>query len=241
MSNLDWTMVDTRDSASWVVSSAAGSVGQITGKNAPTVNEEDLFSYRAGLVYKPTDRGTVYLSYSNSQTPSKASVNGACTALTCNVDPESANNVELGTKWELFDRHLALTAAVFRNTRENYKVADFEPHIKGSGGIISTIAAKVGCEWNTAEKWIKNNAKTMVFNYAFLAGDIVHLDTNRGQRSATVVRGGTTTPLLAYMTTTSPWLELHSQTNTMNVYGAAPANLIAGVKTLKYRASYWGV
>ena len=37
-------------------------------------------------------------------------------------------------------------------------MADFEPHIKGSGGIISTIAAKVGCEWNTAEKWIKNNA-----------------------------------------------------------------------------------
>ncbi len=37
-------------------------------------------------------------------------------------------------------------------------MADFEPHIKGSGGIVSTIAAKVGCEWNTAEKWIKNNA-----------------------------------------------------------------------------------
>jgi len=39
-----------------------------------------------------------------------------------------------------------------------YKVADFAPHIKGSGGIISTIAAKVGCEWETAEKWLKNNA-----------------------------------------------------------------------------------
>ena len=64
------------DSATWVVSSAAGSVGNITGKNAPTVNEENLFSYRAGLVYKPVENGTVYLSYANSKTPSKASVNG---------------------------------------------------------------------------------------------------------------------------------------------------------------------
>ena len=110
------------------------------------------------------------------------------------------------------------------------------------GGTAETgFYAQINISADTPPLTVKNNAKTMVFNYAFLAGDIVHLDTNRGQRSATVVRGGTTTPLLAYMTTTSPWLELHSQTNTMNVYGAAPANLIAGVKTLKYRASYWGV
>ena len=127
------------DSATWVVSSAAGSVGNITGKNAPTVNEENLFSYRAGLVYKPVENGTVYLSYANSKTPSKASVNGSCTAVpvpapnpptgtgNCNVGPETAVNIELGTKWELLDNHLALTAALFRNERENYKVADPDP------------------------------------------------------------------------------------------------------------------
>ena len=81
----------------------------------------------------------------------------------------------------------------------------------------------------------------MVINYAFLAGDVVHLDTNRGQRNVYMVRGGVTTPMFPYMTNTSTWLELHSQTNTMNVYGALEANLVAGVKTLKYRATYWGV
>lgn len=40
-----------------------------------------------------------------------------------------------------------------------YKASDFEPHIKGSGGIISTIAAKVGCSWETAERWLKTNTK----------------------------------------------------------------------------------
>ncbi len=42
--------------------------------------------------------------------------------------------------------------------RRRYKVADFEPHIKDSGGIISTIARNVGCDWLTAKLWIEKNA-----------------------------------------------------------------------------------
>jgi catecholate siderophore receptor len=86
-------------------------------------NEDNLFSWRASVVYKPVEKGTVYLSYSDSKTPSKASVNGACTAQTCNVDPETAVTIELGTKWDISNR-LAINAAVFRNEREEFKVAD---------------------------------------------------------------------------------------------------------------------
>ncbi|WP_226468878.1 TonB-dependent receptor [Luteimonas panaciterrae] len=104
-------------------------IGAVLGRGTPARNEDDLFSYRAGLVYKPTANGTIYLSYSNSKTPSKASVNGSCTLTSatgtanCNVNPETAVNIELGTKWELSEG-LALTAAIFRNERQNYKVAD---------------------------------------------------------------------------------------------------------------------
>ncbi|WP_395792222.1 TonB-dependent receptor [Aquimonas sp.] len=87
-------------------------------------NDNDLLSYRGGLVFKPAAHGSVYLSYGNSKTPSKASVNGACTPATCAVDPENAVITELGTKWDLFDGDLSLTAALFRNDRKNYKVAD---------------------------------------------------------------------------------------------------------------------
>lgn len=110
------------------------------------------------------------------------------------------------------------------------------------GGTAETgFYAQINISADTPTLTIKNNSKTMVLNYAFLAGDIVYVDTNRGQRNIYMVRGGVTTPMFPYMTSTSTWLELHSQTNTMNVYGALPANLVAGVKTLKYRASYWGV
>ena len=61
-------------------------LGEVTARNPDFRNEENLFSWRSGVVYKPAENGTLYLSYSNSNTPSKASVNGACNATTCSVD-----------------------------------------------------------------------------------------------------------------------------------------------------------
>ena len=122
--------VNQGSNASWIVQSApalGAGIGSITGKGVTLENDDKLFSYRAGLVYKPSESSSVYFSYSNSQTPSKASVNGSCTALNCNVDPESAVNFELGTKWDLVDQRLALTAAIFRNHRENYRVDEIDP------------------------------------------------------------------------------------------------------------------
>jgi catecholate siderophore receptor len=99
-------------------------IGNVIAIPAALNNTDDLFSYRAGLVFKPLTNASVYLSYSNSKTPSKSSVNGTCTAQTCSVDPETAVNYELGTKWDLLGNKLSLSAAVFRNERQNFKVAD---------------------------------------------------------------------------------------------------------------------
>lgn len=35
-----------------------------------------------------------------------------------------------------------------------YRASQFIKHIPGSGGIISTIASRVGCDWHTAKKYI---------------------------------------------------------------------------------------
>ncbi len=37
---------------------------------------------------------------------------------------------------------------------DQYTAAQFIEAISGSGGIISTIAARVGCQWHTAKKYI---------------------------------------------------------------------------------------
>lgn len=136
---------------------SGATLGTVTQHDA-FETEDDLFSYRAALLFKPVDAGTVYLAYSNSKTPSKANVNGTCNAQTCNVDPETAVNIELGTKWDLSDR-LALNAAVFRNDREEYKVADpgnpanpsGEQQLDGEArveGVAIGIAGQITHEWS---------------------------------------------------------------------------------------------
>jgi len=39
-----------------------------------------------------------------------------------------------------------------------YTAQQFINAIDGSGGIITTIAERVGCEWNTAKRWIEGHS-----------------------------------------------------------------------------------
>ena len=118
-------------------------------------NQENLVSYRAGLVYKPQANVSLYVAYGNSQTPSQSAVNGACNAATCNVDPEEAVNYEIGAKWDTFGNRLSLTAALFRNERTNYKVPSADPTIpdqvlQGSSrvdGIALGAAGRITDRW----------------------------------------------------------------------------------------------
>jgi len=38
---------------------------------------------------------------------------------------------------------------------DQYRAQDFIDNIPGTGGIISTIARRVGCSWNTAQRYIE--------------------------------------------------------------------------------------
>jgi catecholate siderophore receptor len=92
--------------------------------------DDTLVSYRAGLVFKPTPESSVYLAYGNSETPTIATVSATCTPTgtnnNCNLDPEQAESIELGAKWNVLGDALSLTAAIARNERTNYRVSDPE-------------------------------------------------------------------------------------------------------------------
>ena len=119
-------------------------------------NSADLFSYRIGLVYKPVESVTLYAAYGNSKTPSISAVNGACTVATCNVDPESARNIEIGAKAEVAGGKLLISASAFRNERNQYKVASNDPTIPDQvldgksrvDGIALSVIGKITPEWS---------------------------------------------------------------------------------------------
>ncbi len=85
-------------------------------------NGDWLKSWNLGLVYKPVAEGTLYASLANSYTPpggdnfalSASSTSQANAAL----DPQKTRNVELGVKWELLDKRLNVSAALYHTTNE---------------------------------------------------------------------------------------------------------------------------
>jgi catecholate siderophore receptor len=97
-----------------------------------------LFTYKAGLVFKPVEFGTVYAAYANSELPPGGqpqsagtnpnfSLGGAAATNNPNVDPQEARNIEVGTKWELFGNRLSLSAAAFDTRNKNDVIGTQDP------------------------------------------------------------------------------------------------------------------
>ncbi|HEX7876618.1 MAG TPA: TonB-dependent receptor [Sphingobium sp.] len=155
----------------------AGSVtlGDPTAVSAPVRINDNLFSYRIGAVVKPTPNTSLYVAYGNSKLPSKASVDGSCTADnasggsgTCNVKPETTKNYEIGVKADLFDAKLLLTAALFRNDRNQIKVLSGDPLLpdQATDGHQRVEGISLGASGNITSNW------TISANYMYLKSEI---------------------------------------------------------------------
>jgi catecholate siderophore receptor len=131
---LRWENNKAKSQTNTIINTAGATFGQVT-VGPDLTNQDHLFSYRAGLVYKPVENASIYIAYGNSKTPSQSTVNAGCTftpttatpVANCSVRPEKATNYEIGGKIELFNSGLLLTAALFRNDRNSYKVASGDP------------------------------------------------------------------------------------------------------------------
>lgn len=135
------------------------------------------------------------------------------------------------------------------------------------GGTAQTgFEIEVTMTANSPTLTVSNNGYTMVINDTFLNTQVIYINTNRGSRDMLkassanlaaaraahptmtteqiweVLEGlGQTVPLIAKRTATSPWLELHSQSNTLKVYGATTSDIVAAIKRFEYTSAYWGV
>lgn len=141
--------------------------------NPTARNEEQLFSYRVGAVFKPAENGSIYLAYGDVSTPSQATVNTGCsatgTAQNCALDPEEGESIELGTKWDLFDGRLALTAALFQNTRSKIRLASNDPLIpvQQQDGETRVRGLTLGASGQILPNW------TLIANYTYLDSEIL--------------------------------------------------------------------
>jgi catecholate siderophore receptor len=156
---------------------------------------DNLFSYRIGLVYKPSENSSLYAAYGNSKNPTATSVRSGCGLAAaanfftdpCEVKPEQAVNYEIGGKIDLFDRKLALTAALFRNERTNYRVTSNDPFIGTlpvNDGRNRVDGITLGASGNVTPEW------TIFANYTYLDSKVLQSLSNAclaapGPRSTT--------------------------------------------------------
>jgi catecholate siderophore receptor len=132
-------------------------------------NAADFWNHQVGIVFKPAQNGSLYLSTGTSSNPSGNTLGDGTENIAVNnqdLEPERDRTLEVGTKWLLFDDQLSLTTAIFRTETENARVAV-------AGGFQETIGDElvdgfeVGLSGRLSERW------TMFGSYAFLDSEIV--------------------------------------------------------------------
>lgn len=158
--------------------------------------DDNLVSGRIGLVFKPRENGSFYLAYGNSKNPVSSSLIGfarpnnstsGLTAANVNVDPEKTISYELGTKWDLLDERLALTAAIFRNEKTNARINSNDP--ANPEQVLDGESRVDGLELSATGNLTNNWA--IFASYAYLDSEILQgiSDFERAQNIADAQKG----------------------------------------------------
>ncbi|MDZ4317433.1 MAG: TonB-dependent siderophore receptor [Phenylobacterium sp.] len=108
----------------------------VSGRNvsatAVTASDGDwsFTNYQAGLVYKPSANGSLYVSYGTASTPPTISGGDQNTSAGVGsgnlanqlLDPEETTSTEIGVKWAFFGERLSTSAALFQVNRQNAQI-----------------------------------------------------------------------------------------------------------------------
>ena len=160
------------DSATACGGSGRGAIacppGQSTGSPVTTVDTAksgNLVNWeKPGRCTALTEQGNVYVNYAISQQPpggssfALAASGSGNSANRTDFKPQKAKSSELGTKWQIFDNRLLLSAALFRTDIENCindnpylegYIFEVSGEIQGYGMIAKSFSTEFGrpCMW----------------------------------------------------------------------------------------------
>ncbi|MDN5842514.1 MAG: TonB-dependent siderophore receptor, partial [Alcaligenaceae bacterium] len=113
-----------------------------------------MFNYQLGLVYKPAHNGSIYLSYATASTP-PTMTGGDQEGISPTIDelkPEKSRTIELGTKWDLLDQRLSLTAALFNTERRDTQI-QIDPDVYEQAGKTRVRGLELGIAGQITPKW----------------------------------------------------------------------------------------
>lgn len=165
-----------------------GIAATATGNRTFYDRTDDLWTYQAGIVFKPTANSSIYASTSTSATPPGSFIaNGAegnalnttSQALTDALKVEKTKSYEIGAKANLFGDSLSLTLAAFRTETKNARATN-------DAGTVAFIGERLikgiefGFNGNITPEW------NVFGGYTYMDSEIVD-----GGSTATTVSGVT--------------------------------------------------
>ena len=136
---------------------------------APVLNlqrNDSIPSYRVALAYHPVPAGTLYAAYGTSFNPSSEGLTLAVN--NAGIAPEENETYEVGAKWEVLDRRLTLSTALFQLEKTNARVTDPNNSLfQILGGDQRVRGVEFGAIGNITEKW------QIAAGYAYLDSNTV--------------------------------------------------------------------
>lgn len=139
-------------------------------------------SPKFGVIYSPMSNGSIYVNYSKSFTPQGSVTDPLNVNHNTDLKPEYGIQYEVGTKWELFDDSLLLTAAIFDITLENISITEAltasDPlsengtytWITTQGGEQKHRGVEVGAQGKIGDSWFVTSSM-MYLDAEYQTGD----------------------------------------------------------------------
>ncbi len=164
-------------------------------------SDSDFFNYQAGLTFKPVENGSIYASYATSANPVGVDAGDGSEGIGApgrntteeqaramnNLKPEEIKTYELGTKWDVLNNRLNLTAAIFRTEKENTRATDTDGFTRNIGET-RVDGIELGANGNITDKW------AIAAGYTYLDSEIVDdgTATNDGNQVQNVAKNSAT-------------------------------------------------
>lgn len=152
---------------------AAPGANGLQAINAAQSASDNLLTGKIGLVYKPASNGSIYAAYSTSATPPGSNFSFPASTTTANAnnlntDPQKAKTLEVGTKWDVLDKRLSLSGAVFRTTNKNEQ-AQLDPLTRESvtfgktrvDGLELSAVGQITPAWQVIGSFTHLNSKIL--------------------------------------------------------------------------------
>ncbi|MBB3213539.1 catecholate siderophore receptor [Herbaspirillum sp. Sphag1AN] len=117
----------------------------------------NLVNWKLGASYKPTEDSSVYALYATSQQPpggaNFALSAAANSASNSNYAPQKTTTTEIGTKWDVLNKALALTAALYRTEVRNDVEQDPTTLLYYQTGKKQVQGIELGVTGNITVNW----------------------------------------------------------------------------------------